>query len=355
MRFEQFDPEVDDSQLRACHELAVSAHADDDPNVPAVSYGMFRSWWAHGFAGDPQQAWLVTSDSGEPLGCYLLGLPDRDNRSNGFLDPFVTLRARRRGIGTALVAHAARQADRADRALLMSNSRVGAPGAAFAAAVGARPCLRDARRVLNVCPDVRGQLTGRPGLPGRLDELRAEAEQHAAGYELRRWTGSTPADLTDAVCALYSAMEDAPHEPSVEPLSWDADRLRRSDERAVAAGSRLYSLAAIHAASGEMAALTQVYVDPATDGWAFQDITAVTRPHRGHRLGLLLKVVMLQWLAGCEAHVRQIMTFNAVQNEHMVAVNTRLGFRVTDYFESFELDVAGALTLGTRTALAGPG
>jgi hypothetical protein len=86
VRFEQFDPEVDDSQLRACHELAVSAHADDDPNVPAVSYGMFRSWWAHGFAGDPQQAWLVTSDAGEPLGCYLLGLPDRDNRSNGFLD-----------------------------------------------------------------------------------------------------------------------------------------------------------------------------------------------------------------------------------------------------------------------------
>jgi hypothetical protein len=49
------------------------------------------------------------------------------------------------------------------------------------------------------------------------------------------------------------------------------------------------------------------------------------------------------------------MTFNAVQNEHMVAVNTRLGFRVTDYFESFELDVASALTLGARTALAGPG
>ncbi len=82
-----------------------------------------------------------------------------------------------------------------------------------------------------------------------------------------------------------------------------------------------------------------------SSGWAFQGLTAVTRPHRGHRLGLLVKIAMLQWLAEREPQIRQIVTFNAVQNEHMVAVNDQLGHRITDYFQSFELDVASAAKL----------
>ena len=94
-----------------------------------------------------------------------------------------------------------------------------------------------------------------------------------------------------------------------------------------------------------MAALTQVEVDPPIDEWAFQDITAVTRPHRGHRLGLHVKVAMLEWLAEAEPQVRRIVTYNAVDNKHMIAVNDEPGHRVTDQFQRFELDVAAALTL----------
>jgi hypothetical protein len=39
------------------------------------------------------------------------------------------------------------------------------------------------------------------------------------------------------------------------------------------------------------------------------------------------------------------MTFNAVGNEHMIAVNAALGHRVTDCFEGFEIDVAAARAL----------
>ena len=106
-------------------------------------------------------------------------------------------------------------------------------------------------------------------------------------------------------------------------------------------GFRRYSVAALLQATGEMAALTDVEIDPDIEGWAFQGLTAVTRPHRGHRLGLLVKAAMLQWLAG-RSRKSGIVTFNAVQNEHMVAVNDQLGHRITDYFQSFELDVASA-------------
>ena len=54
---------------------------------------------------------------------------------------------------------------------------------------------------------------------------------------------------------------------------------------------------------------------------------------------------MLEWLASAEPQVRRIMTYNAVENEHMIAVNKALGHRVTDYFQRFELDVTAARSL----------
>jgi len=335
VRIERFDPSADEATLRDCYEMVVSGRPEDDPNGPTVSFAVFRGWWIYGFAGEPQQIWLAATDSGVPLGAYVLELPERENRGIGFMSPVVALSSRRRGIGTALLVHAAEQADAAGRTLLSSNARVGSPGHSFAAAAGARDGLQDARRVLEVGP----------GLYSRLARLRGEAESRAAGYTLRRWSGPTPEDLVGPACTLYTAMEDAPRDEAIEPMTWDPARVRVIEEREIAQDLRTYSVAAMQDASGEMAALTQVSLDPAVDGWAFREITAVTRPHRGHRLGLLVKTAMLEWLAEIEPQVRQIMTFNAVQNEHMVAVNAELGHRVSDYFQSFELDVAAARKL----------
>jgi len=335
VRIERFDPGADEERLRACYEIVASAQQEDDPNGPPESYARFRGWWVYGSAGVPQQTWLATSDSGLPVGCYVLELPDLENKTNAFCYPIVALAARRQGIGTTLVAHIAEQADRNDRALLMSVVRVGAPGSAFAASLGARPAMRGARRVLDVGP----------ALYARLPETRAEAAAHADGYSLRRWSGPVPDDLVDDVCALFTAMADAPREENIEPEFWDPERLRATEARRIAQGTRWYQVAAMHDASGEMAALTLVDIDPAIEGWAFQDLTVVIRPHRGHRLGLHVKVAMLDWLAATEPHVRQVMTYNAVENEHMIGVNAALGHRVTDHFDDFELDVTAGRTL----------
>jgi len=336
VHIKQYDPQAEEDQLRACHQMIVSAQSEDDPNVPPFSFAMFRGWLVHDDPDEPRQCWAATADSGTPLGYYSLRLPTRENRSNGFLDLLVAPGSRRRGIGTALLAHAARQAQAAGRTLLMSNARVGAPGAAFADAVGARAALEDARRILDVGPD----------LLARLPDLRADAEQHASGYSIRRWQGVTPEDLVPGACALFSAMADAPHSDSTEPETWDAARLRTDEKQAVGRGTREYSVAAIRDETGEMAALTQVTVDPAgAPDWAYQQLTAVIRAHRGHRLGTLLKVLMLEWLAEAEPQIRQIMTFNAVPNQYMIAVNEALGHRVSDYFQSYELPVEAALKL----------
>jgi GNAT superfamily N-acetyltransferase len=336
MRVEQFDPKADIRRLQNCYDMFASAWLGDDPNVPPPSFPMFRSWWVYSYVDEPKEFWLATAESDTPLGCYVLELPTRENRANGFLDVLVAAGSRRRGIGTALLAHAARQAEQASRVLLMGGTRIGSAGADFAASVGAKPGLQDARRILDVGPDLHDRLPG----------LHADTETHATGYSIRRWTGATPGDLVSGVCVLFTAMADAPHDAAYEPVTWDAARLRADDERAAARGTRDYSVAAIHDETGDMAALTQVTVDPAgPPGWAHQQITAVTRQHRGHRLGMLLKVAMLAWLAEAEPQLRRIITYNAVPNQYMIAVNEALGHRVSDLFQSYELPVEAALKL----------
>jgi GNAT superfamily N-acetyltransferase len=336
VRIEQFDPKTDSRRLQNCYDMFASAWLMDDPNVPPFSFAMFRSWWTHDDVDESRQFWLATVDADTPLGCYELKLPMRENRQNGFLELVVAPGSRRRGGGTALLTHAARQAEQAGRVLLMGGSRIGSPGTEFAASVGAKPGLQDARRILDVGPDLHVRLSG----------LRADAEPRASGYSIRRWTGATPRDLVSGVCALFTTMADAPHDESYEPETWDAARLAADEERAAARGTREYSIAAIHDESGDMAALTQVTVDPAgAPGWAHQQITAVTRAHRGHRLGLLIKVAMLEWLAEAEPQIRHIITYNAVPNQYMISVNEALGHRVSDYFQTYELPVDAALKL----------
>jgi GNAT superfamily N-acetyltransferase len=339
VRIERFDPMSDETRLRDCYELVISGQEADDPNVPAVSYRRFRGRWTQGFAGNPQQVWLATAPSGALLGAYKLQLPERDNRANGFVTPVVAPGARRQGVGTALVAHAAGQADLAGRTLLMSDARVGAPGHAFAESTGARPGMLDVRRVLDVGPALHARLAG----------LRAEAEEHSAGYSLRRWAGITPDELVGPVSALNAAMADAPHDDAFEPMVWDADRVLAEDKRVVELGTRMYSVVAVQDATGAAAALTQVFIEPDLAGWGDQGLTAVTREHRGHRLGLAIKVAMLEWLAETEPQLSHIVTSNAAGNEHMVAVNEKLGHRVSDRFRSFEIDVEAAKKLPART------
>jgi GNAT superfamily N-acetyltransferase len=331
MRIERFDPRTDEAQLLACHQMAVAGQPLDDPNIPAEPLEQFRSWWADGFGDYPTQAWLGTDD-GEPVGGYTIELPERENRDNSFGFVLVAPAARRHGYGTALLAHLAGQAAQAGRTRLLSASRVGSAAEIFAAATGGSKGMLDVRRLLRVEAGTRTLAAG----------ARAEAEPYAAGYELRRWQGFTPADLTDGVCATHTALADAPHDATFEPARWDPARLRSTEERLVSRGLRWYSVAAVATATGELAALTQVEVRPDQPGWAEQALTAVTRAHRGHRLGLLIKAVLLEWLTEHEPAVETIMTYNADSNQHMVAINDRLGYRVSDYFQFWEHDIKAA-------------
>jgi len=335
MHIERFDADTDLDLVRACHEMYVAAMPVDVPGEPPMSDRAFAGWLRLSWTEDRPQTWLARDAAGAPRGFYTLTLPERENTHLAYLSPVVGLPHRRQGTGTALVRHAARRAQEGGRVTLAAEATLGSPGEAFSRALGARAGLPEASRVLHV----------RTIPPGHLARLQARAQAAGPGYSLLSFEGPVPEEYIEQVAALNQDGEDAPRDAGHEVQQWDAARLRAAQQRAAGQGLRHYSVAARDDRTGELVAITELHVDPQTPDWGHQEITVVARAHRGHRLGLLVKVAMLELLAGREPRLERIVTGNADSNEHMIAINNELGYQLLDHWLSWELAVADVLAL----------
>jgi GNAT superfamily N-acetyltransferase len=324
----------DRATTQECFEVVRAAGEADDPLGPPWSLQRMRGWLEHPF--DPAETWLYRDEAtGAIRGWYFLILPQRENRDRAYVYLTTHPSWRRRGIGTALLGHAASRAAGHQRSVLASGTLQGSAGAAFADRVGATAGLVEARRVL-----VLGKIPA-----GRIASLRGRAAATAAGYSLVSWDGRTPDEYLDRYAEVENAMGDAPHDEGEETSRWDAARVREQiDDIRDRTGRKIYTLAALDDASGEMAAVTAVEADPDNPAWGHQLLTAVVRKHRGHRLGLLVKTAMLDWLAEAEPRLERIVTGNAAVNRWMIAINEELGYELLEPLaQSYELPVAEAL------------
>ena len=343
MRIEQVEL-ADADTIRGCFEVFLAAQRVDEPDGPWFTERPFRGWLTVGWGGEPREVWAVSGPEGSVAGWYRLGLPDLENRDQANLDLVVRPAQRRHGLGRGLLEHAAARAAANGRSALNGAARRGGDGEAFARSAGAEPGLVDVQRVMDV----------RAVGDDRLARLRETAERAAAGYSLVSWSGPVPEEFLERSAALYAALNDAPHDPRTAPAVWDARRVR---ERVNALhphyGLRTYAVAARHDATGELAAFTEVAVDPADPGWGHQMLTGVTREHRGHRLGLLVKIAMVERLKAAEPALERIQTWNAESNRYMIAVNEALGYTILGQpADSWRLEVPAVLG---EQALAGRG
>jgi GNAT superfamily N-acetyltransferase len=305
---------------RALYQVTQAVAAVDDPFGPPMSERTGRALLKS--PGEPAQAWFVPGDApGSARGFYHLRLPVRENRHLGGFYLQVHPEHRHRGIGLALLRHAAQRAAQDGRSVLVTGVFQGSAGEAFARWLGAKPGIADARRV-----QVLGKLPA-----AQVAALRESAAAAAADYSLVTWTDRTPDEYLPGLATVFNAMGDAPRDPGHEARIWDAELIReRVDDPRDLFGSRGYFVAAVHEQTGDMAAVSQVEVDPEYPEWAHQQITAVAGPHRGHRLGLLVKAAMTEWIGTAEPALRRIVTWNATANKHMIAINEALGYELLD-------------------------
>jgi GNAT superfamily N-acetyltransferase len=322
---------ADTGQIRACFEVCLAAERVDEPAGPWFTERPFTGWLTVGWDGNPREAWLAT-DQGSAVGWYRLELPVRENADQAYLNIVVHPAGRRGGLGRALLQHAAGRAAANGRTVLNGAARDGSPGEAFARVAGAKPGLVEVQRVLDIGRLEQGKLAG----------LRGPAERAAAGYSLVSWVGPVPEEYIEQTAAVYNGMADAPRDAEITHEAWDAQRVReRVNGLRPQYAMHDYAVAARHEDTGELAGLTEVSVDPADPGWGFQVFTVVRREHRGHRLGLLLKIAMMELLATTEPQLERIVTWNGQTNEHMIAVNEAMGYTVFGPpATGFRLDVA---------------
>ena len=125
-------------------------------------------------------------------------------------------------------------------------------------------------------------------------------------------------------------MSEAPTgDADVEDENWTPERLRAKEERAATAGRRDVRTFAL-TRDGEVAAMTELFVNVSMPHRGFQSGTLVVPAHRGHRLGLAVKVANQRALVDRFPELEWIITGNADVNAHMNAINDRLGFRVVE-------------------------
>lgn len=164
---------------------------------------------------------------------------------------------------------------------------------------------------------------------GRIDEFRAESarrEAAASDYRLVGWIDHVPDELIDSYAAARARMVlDVPAGGlTIDEERWDAGRVRAHESQATGGGRTLLVQAAV-TADGSIAGYTELELPPGKRV-AYQSDTLVVAAHRGHRLGMRLKLANLVRLGEVAPERTTIYTWNADENEHMLAINIALGF-----------------------------
>ena len=273
---------------------------------------------------DSRKSVLAAVDGGRVVGAARTDLPLRDNLHLCEHVLAVHPDCRRRGVGRRLdeeVVRRARAAGR-DTLLAMCDEPPGQEGRSVgrlaAVALGYEVVQQEVRRDIDLPLD-----------PERVRELERTCAEHAAAYDVRTWWDRCPDDLAEDCARLHQAMStDVPKdEVDWREEVWDVDRLRRNEQLTAAADRTCVGAGAVHRESGRMVAFTTMGLPRSARQRAYQWETLVTREHRGHRLGMLVKLAALQELAASDPPPRFISTWNARENTPMIAVNEALGAR----------------------------
>jgi GNAT superfamily N-acetyltransferase len=257
----------------------------------------------------PDAGFWVARDDGRLVGYAALTLNLFENLDGAKILGAVDPTHQGRGIGRALMTAAEAATD---RPRLRAPAWVGTPGTEALPRLGyVRAHSHEVRRV-----SVR---------EAQPDALVSAAKDASRDYDLEHFAGPAPDALLDDLVPLREGINDAPEEGEFEAYS--PERIRGYERSLELRRQTPYTIVARHRETGAPAGITMVCVYELTPAIAAQEDTSVLPSHRGHRLGLRMKLAMLDWLRRERPDVESADTWNAPGNAPMIAINEALGCR----------------------------
>ena len=267
---------------------------------------------------------LTAYDDGRPVGSGIVVVPLADNTHMAILQVFVHPDHAGRGVGQALLDRVEAIAAAEGRTTLFSDVHVPVDGenehARWARTRGYDVANVDGVKLVELAAHRDG-----------LAALEALAGERLGDYRLASWTDPAPEQhLASLAVAMSRFLEEIPlGDLDLRPEAWTPERLRSREVRR--AGQRRQQLTVVALTpDDEVAGYTNLQLSPHAPRVAEIGDTLVLPDHRGHRLGLALKVRLHQQALALFPGIEVIETGNATTNRWMNDVNEQLGYRVVE-------------------------
>jgi RimJ/RimL family protein N-acetyltransferase len=275
----------------------------------------------------------VAVEDGANVAYGTVRLPLRDNLANATVSISVLPSRRNQGIGTVFaeeILDFIRSEDRTS-AVWTVGSPVSeeSPGCAFSRALGAKKVLSRLRRELDLTMVDESELE---------NLAKTKIDGRDSDYEIVTWVDRAPDHLVEGVAQLVGRMStDTPRgDLSWESEVWDASRWREKEDDAFHSGRGRLAAGAVNR-SGRLVAFTDIGIWKQQPTVAEQWNTIVDPDHRGHRLGLVVKIANLRHLRREIPGALRLETWNANENTRMIAINELLGFQIVERVDEFQL------------------
>lgn len=326
-----FDPvTASEEELRATYAVVRTGELEELPDDTPRPYEEWLADERFSLSFRRRRRWVARRGS-ETIGWAWLQDDLENNTHFSWAWIGVVPEHRRNGVGRTLLELLVTEAESVGRTSIVCDVREDFDHSiAFVTKHGLTPRIREHHNRLDLAAlDV-----------DMLRDWVSRAQERAAGYELRTWSGPTPDDLLERFAPFTEVMNTAP----TDDLDWEdetvtPEQVAEREQKRIDQGYDWWTACVLESATGQLAGYTQLFFTPWRDDIAFQGDTGVDPTHRNKGIGRWVKAANLLRLLEEKPAVAKVDTYNAGSNDAMLSINHALGFAPIEVWVGHQADL----------------